>query len=239
MPRAAGAPRARRRSSCSARPRPPTPASMSTGSPRATCGSHERSHGRRRRPPGARLRGRDLPLRDVAPRLARGTDLRAEGSGNPGAVLNAAAVLGRRWGMAVLCRRHDPRAPPPPPRGGRWPATPGARRGHRLDCGPHRPRVERVPGRQGRRHVGRGRARPPGSTSPRCVVVATGAAASQQAERSIQLSCVAWTAAAVLWWRRGLPNGWGPTPGPGLPLFAAASSVMDPSRSSGPLGRRS
>ena len=57
-------------------------------------------------------------------------------------------------------------------------------------------------------------------------VAAASAAASQQAERSIQVSCAVWTTAAVVWWRRGLPNAWGPTPGPGLPLFAAASSAM-------------
>lgn len=40
---------------------------------------------------------------DAAARLARGngTDLRREGSGNPGA-MNAGSVLGRRWGWAVL-----------------------------------------------------------------------------------------------------------------------------------------
>lgn len=61
---------------------------------------------------------------------------------------------------------------------------------------------------------------------PIAAVAATSAAASQQAERSIQVSCAVWSTAAVVWWRRGLPNAWGPTPGPGLPLFAAASSAM-------------
>ena len=44
-----------------------------------------------------------IPSADIATRLARTNvdDLRATGSGNPGA-LNAAAVLGRRWGAAVL-----------------------------------------------------------------------------------------------------------------------------------------
>jgi hypothetical protein len=58
------------------------------------------------------------------------------------------------------------------------------------------------------------------------VVAATSAAASQQAERSIQVSCGVWTIAAIVWWRRGLPNAWGPPPGPGLPLSAAVSSAM-------------
>ncbi|HXH59081.1 glycerol-3-phosphate acyltransferase, partial [Iamia sp.] len=43
-----------------------------------------------------------LPSADIASRLAgRRTEVRASGSGNPGAA-NAAAVLGNRWGLAVL-----------------------------------------------------------------------------------------------------------------------------------------
>lgn len=44
-----------------------------------------------------------FPTADVAARLARGSgsDLRREGSGNPGA-MNAGSVLGHRWGYFVL-----------------------------------------------------------------------------------------------------------------------------------------
>lgn len=43
---------------------------------------------------------------------------------------------------------------------------------------------------------------------------------------SVHVSCAEWTAAAVVWWRRDLPNAWGPNPSPGLPLSAAAPSAM-------------
>ncbi len=44
-----------------------------------------------------------LPSADVATRLASGgaVDLRIAGSGNPGAT-NVSALLGKRWGYAVL-----------------------------------------------------------------------------------------------------------------------------------------
>ena len=44
-----------------------------------------------------------VPSADVAARMARGrdVDLREHGSGNPGGA-NAAAVLGPRWGYAVM-----------------------------------------------------------------------------------------------------------------------------------------
>jgi glycerol-3-phosphate acyltransferase PlsY len=168
-----------------------------------------------------------FPSADVATRLvARGTDLRAEGSGNPGA-LNAAAVLGRRWGMAVLAADMAKGA-----------AAAAAGRAVAGDAGAYAAATGSIAG-----HIapvwsgfrgGKGVATSAGACLAvfpvyfpfDALVAATGAAASQQAERSIQLSCAAWTAAAVLWWRRGLPNGWGPTPGPGLPLFAAVSSAM-------------
>ena len=42
-----------------------------------------------------------VPSADVAARVAGGPNLRSSGSGNPGAV-NAAQVLGARYGLAVL-----------------------------------------------------------------------------------------------------------------------------------------
>ena len=40
----------------------------------------------------------------------------------------------------------------------------------------------------------------------------------------------AWVASAVVWWRRGWPNGWGPPPTAALRLAAAASSAVILSR---------
>ncbi len=168
-----------------------------------------------------------FPSADIATRLAaRGTDLRAEGSGNPGA-LNAAAVLGRRWGLAVLAADMAK---------GAVAGTVG--RAVASDAGAYAAATGSIAG-----HIapmwngfrgGKGVATSAGACLAvfpayfpiDAVVAATSAAASQQAERSIQVSCAVWTASAVLWWRRGLPNGWGPSPGPGLPVFAAVSSAM-------------
>lgn len=168
-----------------------------------------------------------FPSADLATRLAaRGTDLRAEGSGNPGA-LNAAAVLGRRWGLAVLATDMAKGA-----------IAGFAGRAVAGDAGAYAAATGSIAG-----HIapvwngfrgGKGVATSAGACLAvfpayfpiDAAVAATTAAASQQAERSIQVSCAVWTAAAVLWWRRGLPNGWGPAPGPGLAGFAAASSAM-------------
>ncbi len=168
-----------------------------------------------------------FPSADLATRIAaRGTDLRAEGSGNPGA-LNAAAVLGRRWGIAVLVADMA-----------KGTVAGLAGRAVAGDAGAYAAATGSIAG-----HIapvwngfrgGKGVATSAGACLAvfpayfpiDAAVAATSAAASQQAERSIQVSCAVWTTAAVVWWRRGLPNAWGPTPGPGLPLFAAASSAM-------------
>lgn len=168
-----------------------------------------------------------FPSADLATRFAaRGTDLRAAGSGNPGA-LNAAAVLGRRWGLAVLAADMTK---------GTLAGVVG--RAVAGDAGAYVAATTAIAG-----HIapvgsgfrgGKGVATSAGACLAvfpayfpiDAAVAATSAARSQHAERSIQISCAVWTAAAVLWWRRGLPNGWGPAPSAGLPLFAAASSAM-------------
>ncbi|MBA3283323.1 MAG: glycerol-3-phosphate acyltransferase [Acidimicrobiia bacterium] len=168
-----------------------------------------------------------FPSADLATRLAaRGTDLRTEGSGNPGA-LNAAAVLGRRWGLAVLAADMAKgtiaglvgRAVAGD--AGAYAAATGSIAGHIAPV---------WNGFQG----GKGVATSAGACLAvfpvyfpiDAAVAATSAAASQQAERSIQVACAGGTTAAGGWGRRGLPNAWGPETGPGLPLFAAASSAM-------------
>jgi glycerol-3-phosphate acyltransferase PlsY len=168
-----------------------------------------------------------FPSADLATRLAaRGTDLRTEGSGNPGA-LNAAAVLGRRWGLAVLGADMA-----------KGTVAGIAGRAVAGDAGAYAAATGSIAG-----HIaplwngfrgGKGVATSAGACLAvfpayfpiDAAVAAISAAASQQAERSIQVSCAVWTTAAIVWWRRGLPNGWGPPPGPGLPLFTAVSSAM-------------
>lgn len=168
-----------------------------------------------------------LPSADLAARLAgSGQDLRADGSGNPGA-MNAAASLGRGWGAAVLVADMAKGA-----------AAGAVGRAVAADTGAYVAATASIAGHiapvWSRFRGGKGVATSAGA----CLAVfpayfpidaaVAGAAAvtAQQAERTIQVSTAVWTVAAVLWWRRRLPNAWGPEPGPALAGFAAVSSAM-------------
>lgn len=169
-----------------------------------------------------------IPSADIATRLARTNvnDLRATGSGNPGA-LNAAAVLGRRWGVAVLGADMAKgaaagvigRAIAGP--SGAYAAATASIAGHI------------VPVWSGGRG-GKGVATSAGACAAvfpayfpiDAAVAATAAVTARNAERTIWISSAAWVAAALVWWRRGLSNAWGPSPTGGLPLFAIAGATM-------------
>ena len=171
-----------------------------------------------------------LPSADAAVRLAGGgTDLRSAGSGNPGAA-NAIALLGPRWGYGVMAADIAKGAV-------------GAAAGRRLagGDGAHVAGVAAVVGHclpvwSGGRG-GKGVATSVGqclATFPAWSVldlaVAGAVAASprwkQRALAATATSSAVWVAAATLWWRRDLPNLWGPRPTAALPLAAAASSAV-------------
>jgi glycerol-3-phosphate acyltransferase PlsY len=169
------------------------------------------------------------PSADLAVRLAGGADLRSTGSGNPGAA-NAIAVLGPRWGYAVMAADIAKGAA-------------GSVAGRRLagGAGAHVAGVGAVVGHclpvwSGGRG-GKGVATSVGqcvATFPAWSVldllVAGAVAASprwkQRAMTATAVSSAAWVAAGVLWWRRALPNWWGPEPTVALPVAAAASSAV-------------
>ena len=48
----------------------------------------------------------------------------------------------------------------------------------------------------------------------------------QRAFAATLISSVCWVAGGVLWWRRGLPNRWGPRPTIALPVASAISSAV-------------
>ncbi|CAN5434062.1 hypothetical protein BH18ACT3_BH18ACT3_08870 [soil metagenome] len=169
-----------------------------------------------------------IPSADIATRLARAGvgDLRATGSGNPGA-LNTAAVLGTRWGVAVLAADMAKGAV-------------GAGLGRAI-AGPAGAYVAATASIGG--HIvpvwSRGRGGKGVATSAgACLAVfppyfpidatvaAVAAASRRNAERAVWTSSFAWVAAAVIWWWRRLPNAWGPPPTAGLPLFAVAGAAM-------------
>ena len=169
-----------------------------------------------------------FPSADAATRLARGevTDLRTSGSGNPGAT-NAAAVLGSRWGFAVLAA--DMAKGAIAGAVGRTIAGPaGGYAAATASIGGHI-----VPVWSGGRG-GKGVATSAGACLAvfpayfpiDTAVALLGALRSRNAEQTTRWSCAAWVAASVVWSRRRMPNAWGPPPTVGLPLFAAASSAM-------------
>jgi glycerol-3-phosphate acyltransferase PlsY len=168
-----------------------------------------------------------IPSADIATRLARSdVDVRAHGSGNPGA-LNTATVLGTHWGAAVLVA--DMATGAAAGVVGRAIAGPaGAYAAATASIAGHI-----VPVWSGGRG-GKGVATSAGASLAvfpvyfpiDAAVAAATAAAGHNAERAIMASSTVWVLAALLWWRRRLPNAWGPAPTVGLPLFAIAGSAM-------------
>jgi len=173
-----------------------------------------------------------IPSADVAARLAtRGvTDLRREGSGNPGAA-NAMAVLGKGWGYGVLLADVTKGA-----------AACGAGRRLGGDTGAHIGGTAAVVGHclpvwNGFRG-GKGVAASAGqclATFPAYFPIDLGVAWAtarwrRQAMAATAAASLTWVIAGAVWWRRGWPNLWGPQPSAALPLAAAATSAVILSR---------
>jgi glycerol-3-phosphate acyltransferase PlsY len=173
-----------------------------------------------------------VPAADIASRLAAGgsVDLRAVGSGNPGAV-NAMTVLGTRWGYGVLAA--DIGKGVAASALGRWCAgVNGAHVGATAAVVGHCfPAWSRFRG-------GKGVSTSCGqclATFPAYFPIDVGLAWAvahwrQRALPATAVASAAWVAAGVLWWRRGWPNAWGPEPTAALPLAAAVSSAVILSR---------
>lgn len=169
-----------------------------------------------------------IPSADIATRLARTevSDLRSTGSGNPGAT-NAAAVLGTRWGVAVLIADMGKGALAGVA-GRAIGGTAGAYSASAASIAGHI-----VPVWSGGRG-GKGVATSAGACAAvfpaffpiDTAVAVIGAVTSRNAERAVWMSCTAWIVSSLLWWRRRLPNAWGPEPTGGLPIFAVAGSAM-------------
>lgn len=169
-----------------------------------------------------------IPSADIANRLAHSgiDDLRTAGSGNPGA-LNTAAVLGPRWGAMVLIADMAKGAVA----GGLGRAVAGSSGAYAAATASIAGHIVPV---WSRGRGGKGVATSAGA----CIAVfpayfpidaavaATAAASRRDAEHTIWISSAVWVAASVLWWRRRLPNAWGPPPTAGLPLFALSGAAM-------------
>lgn len=176
-----------------------------------------------------------LPSADVASRVTTGgsVDLRASGTGNPGG-MNARRVLGHRIGAAVIAADVAKGA-----------AACGWGRRRAGDVGAHVAGAAAVAGHcyplwSGFRG-GKGVATSFGQCvytfpayAPVDVVLALAVARVPGVRRpalaSVAVSSIAWLFASVAWWRRGLPNLWGPRPTAALPLANAASVLIIASR---------
>jgi glycerol-3-phosphate acyltransferase PlsY len=165
-----------------------------------------------------------IPSADIACRLAtQGTvDIRTTGSGNPGA-MNAIAVLGKKWGYGVMAA--DVAKGVAASTFGRRLAGPtGAHiAGTAAVVGHCYPAWNGFKGGKGvATGVGQCVATFPAGVPGNVAV----AALASRARSATALGSLAWVLGAVLWWRRRLPNGWGPSPTVALPLAAAASSAV-------------
>lgn len=176
-----------------------------------------------------------IPSADLASHLLTGgaVDLRSAGTGNPGG-LNALRVLGRRAGVGVMAADVSK-------------GVVASRLGRRFagDGGAHLASVAAVVGHcfpvWKRFRGGLGVATSFGqclATFPTYAPLdAALAVAGYKASRSrrpalasVSTSSIAWIGAGFVWWRRGLPNAWGPKPSGALPLANAATTAVIASR---------
>jgi glycerol-3-phosphate acyltransferase PlsY len=171
-----------------------------------------------------------IPWADLAAhQAARGRiDLRAAGSRNPGA-RNVIDVLGKRWGYAVGVADIAKGA-----------AACVVGRAVAGDLGAHVGGTAAVVGHcypvWSRFQGGKGVACAVGQvlvTFPAAVPVEVAAgvlgavAPAEERASAITVSLAAgWVAGALVWWRQGRPNAWGPAPTAALPVAATVSSAV-------------
>lgn len=171
-----------------------------------------------------------IPSADAAARLAaRGTDLRHEGSGNPGAT-NVAKLVGPGWGAAVMVADIG-KGFAAGRVGALIAAGPGANAAATAAVAGHcYPIWTGFRGGKGvATSVGQVLSTFPAYFPLDFVVGASTAANPRWKHRTFAANTAAstvWVFAATVWWRRRLPNLWGPQPDVGLPLAAIASSIM-------------
>lgn len=184
-----------------------------------------------------------VPSSDIATRLATGglVDVRTMGSRNPGG-MNVLRLLGRRAGRTVIAADIGK-------------GFLACRLGRQIagDAGAHVAGVAAVLGHcyplWTRFRGGKGVATSFGQclyTFPAYALfdaaLAVGVARAPGLRRpalvSIAASSTAWLLASLLWWKRGLPNLWGPRPTAALPLANAATVLVIASKALPALLRR-
>jgi glycerol-3-phosphate acyltransferase PlsY len=169
----------------------------------------------------------------IAARLAAGRDgsghkdLRTEGTGNPGG-LNAAKVLGTRWGLGVMAA-DIAKGAVASALGRRIAGDDGA-----YTAGSAAVVGHCLPAWSGFRG-GKGIATSAGSAAicfpaympvDIAVAAATLGLSRGSANRAAYVSSSIFLLASVLWWRGGRRNLWGPSPTWGLPVYAALTGGL-------------
>lgn len=171
-----------------------------------------------------------IPSADVVVKTASGggVDIRAAGTGNPGAA-NVLKVLGPKWGYTVMAAdiakaavasglgrrlagaRGAHVAATASVAGHCFPVWNGFRGGKGVGCS-----------------VGQCLATFPAYFPIDMAVAALTSTRRWKSQTYVAtvVASAAWVGGAVLWWRKGWRNGWGPVPTSDLPLAAAASSAL-------------
>lgn len=171
-----------------------------------------------------------LPSADLAAKAATGgaVDIRKSGTGNPGAA-NVVKVLGPKWGYAVMAADIAK-------------ATLASGIGRRVagSRGAHVAATASVighcfPANNGFKG-GKGVACSVGqclATFPAYFPIDLGVAAltstrrwKSRSQTATQVASATWVLGALLWWRKGWRNGWGPRPDGDLVAAAALSSAV-------------
>jgi glycerol-3-phosphate acyltransferase PlsY len=168
-----------------------------------------------------------FPSADLVTRVAtRGAvDLRASGSGNPGG-LNAARILGKKWGLLVIVLDTAK---------GALAGFVGLAFG---DAGAYAAGTAVIAGhcwpvwngfRGGKGVAAAGGSFisvfPPMFPIDGLTTLAV-AAATRNSRLAIRVALVVWVVAAAVWWAADLPTWWGPAPGPGLLIYAVLGAGM-------------
>ncbi|MEN3315071.1 MAG: acyl phosphate:glycerol-3-phosphate acyltransferase [Acidimicrobiaceae bacterium] len=169
-----------------------------------------------------------LPSADVAARLATGgdIDLRATGSGNPGAA-NAMSALGTGWGWGVLAA-DIAKGAGACVLGARLAGGAGADiAGSAAVVGHCYPVWNGFRGGKGVAvSSGQCLATFPAYFPIDLTVALVVARIRGRALPATAVASAVWVASAALWWRRGWPNGWAGRAGPTLPGAAAVTSAV-------------
>jgi len=167
-----------------------------------------------------------IPSADIAARIAGRPDLRASGTGNPGA-LNAGHVLGKTWGAAVSLA-DIAKGVAAARLGGALAGPAGANLASTTAVGGHCFPLGRTGGKGVATSIGQVIGTFP-VYLPLDAVVALATSAlplKQRTRTSTTVASATWVLTAAHWWWHGYRNPGGVTPTVSLPLAAAASSAI-------------